>query len=129
LKCTDTRPPPHHHLPVPCPPPPRRLLPIAYEFNPSLIIVSAGFDAAHGDPLGGCHVSPACYGHMTALLQPVAPLVLLLEGGYNLAATAASVEACVRVLCGEQPARMQQPLLPTRVGVAGIHAALNVQSR
>jgi hypothetical protein len=66
---------------------------------------------------------------MTALLQPVAPLVLLLEGGYNLAATAASVEACVRVLCGEQPARMQHPLLPTRVGLAGIHAALNVQSR
>lgn len=52
-----------------------RLLPIAYEFAPSLIIVSAGFDAAHGDPLGGCHVSPACFGHMTALLQPVAPLV------------------------------------------------------
>lgn len=29
------------------------LLPIAYEFNPSLIIVSAGFDAAVGDPIGG----------------------------------------------------------------------------
>lgn len=29
------------------------LLPIAYEFNPTLIIVSAGFDAAIGDPIGG----------------------------------------------------------------------------
>jgi histone deacetylase 6 len=66
---------------------------------------------------------------MTALLQPVAPLVLLLEGGYNLAATAASVEACVRVLCGEQPARLQQPLQPTRVGLAAVQAAMSVQSR
>lgn len=29
------------------------VLPIAYQFNPELIIVSAGFDAAIGDPLGG----------------------------------------------------------------------------
>ena len=29
------------------------LLPIAYEFDPTLIIVSAGFDAAIGDPIGG----------------------------------------------------------------------------
>lgn len=29
------------------------LLPIAYEFNTSLVIISAGFDAAVGDPIGG----------------------------------------------------------------------------
>jgi histone deacetylase 4/5 len=34
------------------------LMPIARAFNPDLIIVSAGFDAAAGDPLGGCHVTP-----------------------------------------------------------------------
>jgi hypothetical protein len=66
---------------------------------------------------------------MTALLQPVAPTVLLLEGGYNLAATSASVEACVRVLLGEPPARLAGPLIPTRVGLAGIQAALAVQAR
>lgn len=78
---------PHPHTALITLPPSCRLLPIAYEFAPSLIIVSAGFDAAAGDPLGGCLVTPACFGHMTALLAPVAPLVLLLEGGYNLAAT------------------------------------------
>lgn len=31
----------------------RIVLPIAYEYNPELVIVSAGFDAAVGDPLGG----------------------------------------------------------------------------
>lgn len=74
-------------------------------------------------------MTPACYGHMTALLQPVAPTALLLEGGYNLAATAASVEACVRVLLGEAPARLSSPLIPTRVGLAGINSALAVQAR
>lgn len=91
--------------------------------------MSAGFDAAHGDPLGGCHVTPACYGHMTAVLQPIAPVVLLLEGGYNLAATAASVEACVRVLLGQQPARMETPLIPSRAGLSAIASALSVQGR
>eukprot|EP00877_Chromochloris_zofingiensis_P011018 jgi/Chrzof1/616/Cz01g22160.t1 len=106
-----------------------RLLPVAYEFSPDIIIVSAGFDAAEGDPLGGCHVSPECYGHMTALLQPIAPLVLLLEGGYNLSATAASVESCMRVLLGEPTTRLQGPLAPCSVGLAGISKALAAQSR
>lgn len=29
------------------------IMPIAYQFNPELILVSAGFDACIGDPLGG----------------------------------------------------------------------------
>lgn len=29
------------------------VMPIAYEYNPELVFVSAGFDAAKGDPLGG----------------------------------------------------------------------------
>ena len=29
------------------------VLPIAYEYGPELVLVSAGFDAAQGDPLGG----------------------------------------------------------------------------
>ena len=29
------------------------VLPIAYQFNPQLVLVAAGFDAAQGDPLGG----------------------------------------------------------------------------
>ena len=40
---------------------------------------------------------------MTALLAPIAPLALLLEGGYNLDATAKGTEASLRVLLGERP--------------------------
>ena len=39
------------------------LLPMTYEFNPDLILVSAGFDAALGCPEGQMRVTPAAYGH------------------------------------------------------------------
>ena len=32
------------------------LMPVFVEFNPELVLVSAGFDSALGDPLGGCKV-------------------------------------------------------------------------
>lgn len=43
--------------------------------------VSAGFDAADGDQLGECKVSPAGYGHMTHMLSALAKgkLVVALE--------------------------------------------------
>lgn len=36
------------------------------------LIVSAGFDAADGDDLGECHVTPAGYAHMTNMLCSLA---------------------------------------------------------
>eukprot|EP00927_Polykrikos_kofoidii_P008086 TRINITY_DN13345_c0_g1_i1.p1 TRINITY_DN13345_c0_g1~~TRINITY_DN13345_c0_g1_i1.p1 ORF type:complete len:629 (-),score=82.60 TRINITY_DN13345_c0_g1_i1:89-1930(-) len=78
------------------------LLPIAYEFRPDLILVSAGFDATKGDPLGGCSVTPALYGQMTRMLQKICPkVVLVLEGGYNLSATAECAVSCTRALLGD----------------------------
>jgi histone deacetylase 6 len=37
------------------------LIPITKEFKPDLIIVSAGFDCAKGDPLGQMNLSPEGY--------------------------------------------------------------------
>ncbi|GLC67694.1 hypothetical protein PLESTF_000595500 [Pleodorina starrii] len=87
------------------------IIPLATEFRPDLVIVSAGFDAAEGDPLGGCLISTAAFSHFAALLSALAPTVMLLEGGYNLTATAAATEACLRVLLGEPPAPLPDPLL------------------
>ncbi len=83
----------------------RVLLPIARRFEPDLVLVSAGFDAADGDPLGSQRVSPAGYAGMTARLQELAGgrLVLALEGGYNLEAIGRCAAACVRVLLDERP--------------------------
>ena len=105
------------------------LIPIAYEFNPDLIIVSAGFDAADGDPIGECRVTPECFAHMTSLLKAIAPLVLLLEGGYNLGSTAASTEACLRVLLGEQPGCLPGARFPSPCGWKAIEEARRVQSQ
>ena len=78
------------------------LMPIAREFDPDLVIVAAGFDAAEGDPLGACHVTPAGYGALTRELATLANgrLVIALEGGYSLSATAVSAAACMEALLG-----------------------------
>ena len=83
----------------------RVLLPIARSFAPDLVLVSAGFDAAAGDPLGSMRLSPGGYARMTSRLLQLAGgrVVLVLEGGYNLGAIAASAAACLRVLLGESP--------------------------
>ena len=81
----------------------RVLLPIARAFEPDLVLVSCGFDAAEGDPLGSMRISPAGYAQMTSRLGGLAGgrLVLALEGGYNLEAISTSAAACLRVLLGE----------------------------
>jgi len=80
------------------------LLPLARAFDPDLVIVAAGFDAAAGDPLGGMSVSPRGYAHMTRRLLTLAQgkAVLALEGGYNVGATAAAAAACAEVLLSDR---------------------------
>lgn len=74
-----------------------RLLPALYDFNPDLVIVSAGFDAHIRDPLGDLTCTEADFSWMTGKLMDVADkccdnrLVSLLEGGYDLTALARSV--------------------------------------
>ena len=77
------------------------LIPIAKEFDPQLILVSAGFSAAHGD-VGGCRVSPAGFAQMTRMLQNLCPrVVLVLEGGYKISVVPEHVAACTRALLGD----------------------------
>ena len=86
------------------------LLPAAYEFAPELVLISAGFDSARGDPLGGCDISPTGFAHLTHSLMALAQgkCVLILEGGYNLSAISHSFAACTKILLGDPP-----PLLPS----------------
>ena len=77
------------------------VLPLLAEFGARTIILSAGFDAAEGDPLGGMRVSPAGYAAMVgslAALDPPGGLLVTLEGGYNLASIGACAEATMRAL-------------------------------
>lgn len=79
------------------------ILPISYEFNPELVLVSAGFDAAIGDPLGGCKVSPEAYAYFTHWLSSLANgrIILCLEGGYNVNSISYAMTMCTKALLGD----------------------------
>lgn len=72
------------------------LVPIAAEFQPEFVLVSAGFDAHTADPLASMHVTSRGYGLFTDVIMAIAKkscggrVVLTLEGGYNLDAIAES---------------------------------------
>lgn len=55
------------------------------QYAPQLVLISAGFDAAMGDPLGGQSITPTGYAHLTYKLRSLAEgkVVLVLEGGYK----------------------------------------------
>lgn len=66
------------------------LLPVAREFAPELILISAGFDASARDPLAQMRLSSEAFGWMGKELRAVADgaargrIALVLEGGYDL---------------------------------------------
>jgi acetoin utilization deacetylase AcuC-like enzyme len=80
------------------------ILPELVRFAPELLIISAGFDAHKADPLAQLRVETADYAWITEELLRIAALhcggrlVSVLEGGYDLAALAASVAAHMRTL-------------------------------
>lgn len=64
------------------------------DWEPDLILVSAGFDAAAGDPLAGFTLRPEHYSRLTGgLKQQGVPIAGVLEGGYSLEELTAGVEA------------------------------------
>ncbi|MBI3854278.1 MAG: histone deacetylase [Planctomycetes bacterium] len=81
-----------------------RLRPAVLAFKPDFILISAGFDAARGDLLGGLELTPDAYTQMTRIVKELAEtcckgrLVSTLEGGYSLKQLPGCVEAHVRAL-------------------------------
>ena len=80
------------------------LKPIALEYQPQLILVSAGFDTHQDDPLGGMEVTEQGYARMVQILMEIAEstsqgrLVLALEGGYDVSGESQSVKAVLKEL-------------------------------
>ncbi len=83
------------------------LEPLAERFRPELILVSAGFDIHHSDPLRSMNLTEAGFARMTDLLLQMASelcggrLVLALEGGYNSEALCNSVAMVLWELTGQ----------------------------
>eukprot|EP00930_Biecheleria_cincta_P039923 TRINITY_DN27397_c0_g1_i1.p1 TRINITY_DN27397_c0_g1~~TRINITY_DN27397_c0_g1_i1.p1 ORF type:complete len:962 (+),score=178.67 TRINITY_DN27397_c0_g1_i1:17-2902(+) len=102
------------------------LVPLVAKFKPEFILVSAGFDAVHDDPLGGCHMTPQGFGWMTRCLYHLAQqhcagrMALVLEGGYNCTNAARSATECVASLVLEIAGAPPLPnALPPLPGLAG----------
>ncbi|XP_013887081.1 histone deacetylase 7 isoform X2 [Austrofundulus limnaeus] len=91
------------------------VMPIAHEFSPDVVLVSAGFDAVEGHPssLGGYKVTAKCFGFLTRQLMSLAGgrVVLALEGGHDLKAICDASEACVSALLGMEVEPLAQSVL------------------
>ena len=91
------------------------VVPVLRQFKPDLLLVSAGFDAHERDPLGSMRLTTRAYGAMTAEVRRVAGeccsgrMTLVTEGGYDLQAFAASLDAVVEILASP----ISEPQWPT----------------
>ena len=104
------------------------VLPVLRQFEPDLLILSAGFDAHEDDPLGGLRLTADAFSAMTMALRAVSEeccrgrIVAVTEGGYDLHALAASLNATIDVLYGPLAA----PVWPSS-GVASHRGAESVR--
>lgn len=82
----------------------KSLVPAADDFRPEFVIISAGFDAHHDDPLAGMALTEEGYAELTRIVTGIAArhaqhrILSSLEGGYNLTALAASVDRHIQAL-------------------------------
>ncbi len=88
--------------------------PVAREYRPGLIALSAGYDAHRADPLAECMLDEGTYGAMAATMRDLgaelgAPVLVCLEGGYDLGALAASVVATLSALGGSEASPSVDP--------------------
>jgi len=85
------------------------LKPIALEYKPQLVLVSAGFDTHHDDPLGGMEVTEKGFSRMAQILMGIADstaqgkMVITLEGGYDVSGQSQSVKAVLKELAQDSP--------------------------
>jgi acetoin utilization deacetylase AcuC-like enzyme len=86
----------------------RKILePVAMEYKPDMVLLSAGFDIYFDDPLGGMRVTPAGFRNLTRVLLNIADacsngrFVVTLEGGYNIQGLRDSVKAVLLEMKGE----------------------------
>jgi acetoin utilization deacetylase AcuC-like enzyme len=102
------------------------VLPVLRQFEPELLIVSAGFDAHGRDPLGAMRLTTPAFAAMTMELRAVAEaccggrFVAAVEGGYDLHAFGASLDAVIGALHG--------PAAPAEWPSSGIASTRGMES-
>jgi acetoin utilization deacetylase AcuC-like enzyme len=87
------------------------IVPILEQFDPQLVLISAGYDAHRADPLGGMELTDAGFGHLTRHVLSRLPnygaqkLGFVIEGGYDLTALTNSVDATLSALASPEAPR------------------------
>ncbi|XP_060223091.1 histone deacetylase 9 isoform X12 [Meriones unguiculatus] len=112
------------------------VMPVAREFHPDMVLVSAGFDAleGHTPPLGGYKVTAKCFGHLTKQLMTLADgrVALALEGGHDLTAICDASEACINALLGNELGPLEEDALhqtPNTNAAASLQKVIEIQSK
>jgi acetoin utilization deacetylase AcuC-like enzyme len=103
------------------------VVPVLHGFRPEMIFVSAGFDTFVDDPLAGMNVTRAGFQSMAQAIRRVADtvcagrLVCVLEGGYDLAGTAAGVVATFEALASPAVPETLAPAAPSTILAGARH--------
>jgi acetoin utilization deacetylase AcuC-like enzyme len=84
--------------------------PIARQWSPGLVCISAGYDAHRDDPLANCELDDTAFGDMAATMRDLAgelgvPVLICLEGGYSLGALSRSVVETIGAFSDGREAR------------------------
>lgn len=91
-----------------------RLLPAVRRFRPDFVLISAGFDSRHGDPIGAFTLTDDHFRELTEIMLGIANdhakgrLVSVLEGGYNIEGLGQA--------CGAHVAALARAAAPTAEG-------------
>jgi acetoin utilization deacetylase AcuC-like enzyme len=103
----------------------RLIAPILSEFDPDLVLISAGFDAHRRDPLASMALTENAYHAMTRRIARALPrgaagrIGLVLEGGYDLEGLRSSLSATLEALDSDAPPDVAAPDKP----ISPIHEA------
>lgn len=90
------------------------VVPLAFQFKPQFILVSAGYDIYRFDPLGTMNVTPYGFYSMAKILVDLADelcggkILFALEGGYHLEGLAKSVLYTIKALCHNNERKIEQ---------------------
>ncbi len=99
--------------------------PVALEFDPDLILVSAGFDIYENDPLGGMSVTPKGFAGLTRSILEMAreccdgKVVFTLEGGYDLTGLRDSVKEVLKEMAGLSETNLKDMVSKADQGALG----------
>ncbi|NXN28585.1 HDA10 deacetylase, partial [Nycticryphes semicollaris] len=98
------------------------LLPMAFEFDPELVLVSSGYDSGIGDPEGQMNATPEVFAHLTHFLMQLANgrLCVILEGGYHLKSLSESVCMTVKTLLGDPIPQITGEMAPCLSAIESI---------